>query len=101
MIQQGSPPRARTRLWVVGLLDVAGIVLWLLAFSGVLPGGLPPHPWVFVLFGLAACVVGMAAIVLTAIAWLRSSRSRRLAIALASGGALPPILAVILALVTS
>lgn len=101
MILQGSPRRAATHTRVAALLDVAGIALWLLALSGVLS----PHPWAFMLLGLAACVleagaVALAAVALAAVAWSRSARSRVLPICLLLGGALPPILVLVLAIVS-
>lgn len=90
-------PRAATYTRAAALLDVVGIALWLLALSGVLS----PHPWVFMLLGLAACVLGVGAIALAAIAWSRNRRSRVLTICLLLGGALPTILVLVLAIVAS
>ncbi len=97
MIRQGSLKRAETHEWVAALFDVAGIALWLLALYGVLS----PHPWVFMLLGLAACVLEVGAIVLAAMAWSRNPRSRVLTICLLVGGALPPMLVLVLAIVAS
>ena len=50
MIRQGSLKRAAIYELVAALFALAGIALWLLALAGVLS----PHPWVFMLLGLAA-----------------------------------------------
>ncbi len=78
-------------------MDVVGIALWLVALSGVLS----PHPWVFMLLGFAAFVLEVGAIALAAIAWSRNPRSRVLTICLLLGGALPPILVLVLAIVAN
>jgi hypothetical protein len=82
---------------IAAFFDVAGIALWLLGLSGVLS----PHPWVFMLLGLAACVLEAGAIVLVAMAWSRKPGSRALKICLLLGGALPPMLVLVLAIVAS
>jgi NADH:ubiquinone oxidoreductase subunit K len=78
---------AATQTLVAAFLVVVGIALWVLALSGVVS----PHPWVFMLLGLAATVLEMVAIALAAIAWSRSPRSRVLTIFLVLCAALPPI----------
>jgi drug/metabolite transporter (DMT)-like permease len=97
MIRQGSLRRPAAHEWVAALFDVAGIALWLLALSGVLS----PHPWVFMLLGLAACVLEVVAIVLATMARSKNARSRVLTICLLLGGALPPMLVLVLAIVAS
>ena len=95
MIRQGPLRRAATREWVAALFDVAGIALWLLGLFNVLSR----HPWVFMLLGLAACVLEVGAIVLAAMAWSRNPRSRVLTVCLLLGGALLPMLVLVLAIV--
>jgi len=95
MTRQASPKRATIYEWVAALLDVAGIALWLLGLFNVLSR----HPWVFMLLGLAACVLEVGAIVLAAMAWSRNPRSRVLTICLLLGGALLPMLVLVLAIV--
>ena len=94
MIRHGSLKRSAIYELVAALFDLAGIALWLLALAGVLS----PHPWVFMLLGLAACVLEVGAIVLAAMAWSRNPHSRVLTICLLLGGALPPMLVLILAI---
>lgn len=97
MQQQGFLNRAVIYEWVAALLDVAGIALWLLGLFNVLSR----HPWVFMLLGLAACVLEVGAIVLAAMAWRRNPHSRVLTICLLLGGALLPMLVLVLAIVAS
>lgn len=97
MIRRGSPRRAATHTLVAALLDIVAIALWMLALSGVLS----PHPWVFMVLGLAACVFEVGAIALAVGASSRNPRSRVLTICLLLGGAMPPILVLVLAIVQS
>jgi hypothetical membrane protein len=90
MIRQG----AATQTLVAALLDIAGIALWLLG----LYGHLSPHPWVFMLLGLTACVLEVGAIALAAIAWSRNPGSRALTTCLVLAAALPPSLVLGLAI---
>lgn len=95
--RQGSLRRPAIREWVAAVFDVAGIALWLLGLSNVLSR----HPWVFMLLGLVAFVLEVGAIALATIAWSRDPRSRVLTISLLLGGALPPMLVLVLAIVAS
>src|SRR5581483_10865567 len=95
MIRPGRPRWAAAGEWAAGFLDVAGIALWLVAVSNVLSR----HPWVFMLLGFVASVLEAGAIGLAAIAWSSSPGPRLRTICLVLGGALPPTIIVLLAIV--
>jgi hypothetical protein len=67
----------------------------LLALSGVLSR----HPWVFIVVGLGALLFELGAIALAVNASSRNPGSRVLTICLVLGGAMPPILVLVLAIV--
>lgn len=95
LIRPGPPRWAAAGEWVAGFLDVAGIVLWLVALSNVLSR----HPWVFVLLGFVASVLEAGAIGLAVIASSSDPRPRTRTICLVLAGALPPTFVVSLAVV--
>jgi hypothetical protein len=95
MIRPEFLHRAATHTLGAALMDMVGIALWILALSGVLS----PHPWVFMVLGLAACAFELGAIAMTVGGSSRNPRSRVLTICLLLGGALPPVLVLVLAIV--
>ena len=92
-----SRQRSATQTLAAAFLVVLGTALWVLALSGVVS----PHPWVFMLLGLAASVLEVVAIALALSARSKSQRSRALTSLLVVGAAVPPILVVVLAVVAS
>lgn len=95
MIRGRSPRTTPNHTLVAALLDSVGFALWLLALSGVLS----PHPWVFIVVGLGALLFELGAIALAVNASSRNPGSRVLTICLVLGGAMPPILVLVLAIV--
>jgi hypothetical protein len=73
--------------WVsVGLvLDLAGIVGWLVAFFGPFP----PHPWIFLLFAAIALACGVTGIVLASIGYAGSASRSKWGIAAIAFGVAP------------